>query len=157
MYGNNCHICLRTVGLLGWWSHQIRVWWSKYYFDRLKIIQWVAGLDTQNFLFLFFKVMKKFKNKLKGFLQRILKEIMKKITLGTSDTWSMRRSSRRPSILYWRLSDLYTMTLVFNSRYTPWKKPVRSSDSEVKISRLEFDSNYMLPLEYNGRDLERQS
>ena len=34
---------------------------------------------------------------MKGFLQRILQEIMKKIILGTSDAWSMRRSSHRPS------------------------------------------------------------
>jgi hypothetical protein len=35
---------------------------------------------------------------LKGFLQRILQEITKKeIKLGTSDAWSMRRSSHRPS------------------------------------------------------------
>ena len=33
---------------------------------------------------------------MKGFLQRILQEIMKKeIILGTSDAWSMRRSSHR--------------------------------------------------------------
>ena len=38
-------------------SQQPRVWWYKYYFDRLKIKQWVAGLDlaqgTQTSLFLF--------------------------------------------------------------------------------------------------------
>ena len=43
---------------------------------------------------------------MKGFLQRILQEIMKKIILGTSDAWSMRRLSQRPSVLYWRLSNL---------------------------------------------------
>ena len=34
---------------------------------------------------------------MKRFLQSILQEIMKKITLGTSDACSMRRSSHRPS------------------------------------------------------------
>ena len=37
------------------------------------------------------------KNKLKGFLQRILQEIINEIIIGTSDTWSMRRSSQLPS------------------------------------------------------------
>ena len=31
-----------------------------------------------------------------------------KIKLGPSEDWSMRRLTQRPSILYWRLSDLYT-------------------------------------------------
>ena len=35
-----------------------------------------------------------------------LQEIMKKIILGTSDTWSMRQSSHRPSVLYCKLTDL---------------------------------------------------
>ena len=34
---------------------------------------------------------------MKRFLQRILQEIMKKIILGTSDAWSMSRSSHQPS------------------------------------------------------------
>ena len=34
---------------------------------------------------------------MKAFLQRILQEIIKKIILGTSHTWSMRRSSHWPS------------------------------------------------------------
>ena len=33
---------------------------------------------------------------MKGFLQRILQEIMKKLILGTSGAWSMRRASHRP-------------------------------------------------------------
>ena len=35
-------ICWVAVGRS---SHRPSVWWSKYYFDRLKIKQWVAGLD----------------------------------------------------------------------------------------------------------------
>jgi hypothetical protein len=53
----------------------------------LKIKQWVAGLDlghSKLFIF-FFKVTKKYRNKLKGFLHRNLQEIMKKIILGTLD------------------------------------------------------------------------
>ena len=43
---------------------------------------------------------------MKVFFQRILQEITKKkIILGTSDAWSMSRSSQWPSVLYWRLSD----------------------------------------------------
>ena len=57
-----------------------------------------------NFYFIFCKVIKKIE---RIFLQRILQEIMKKIILGTSDAWLMRRSSQRPSILYWRLSDFW--------------------------------------------------
>ena len=58
-------------------SHWPSVWWSKYYFNRLKIKQLVAGLDlgTQNY---FCKVIKKLKNQLKGFLQRILQKLWKK-------------------------------------------------------------------------------
>ena len=83
------------AGLLGRSSHQPTVWWSKYSFDRLKIDQWVAGLVLgHSKLFIFVKL---WKNNLKGFLQRILQEIMKKIILGTSDAWLMRRSSHRPT------------------------------------------------------------
>ena len=42
-------------------------------------------------------VIQKYENKMKWFLQRILQEIMKKIPLGTSDAWLMRRSSHRPT------------------------------------------------------------
>ena len=38
---------------------------------------------------------------------------MKKIMLGTSDAWLMSRSSHRPSVLYWRLSDLKYVTSHF--------------------------------------------
>ena len=41
---------------------------------------------------------------------------MKKIMLGTSDDWSLRQSSHRPSVLYWRLSDyrLFTDKIFYN-------------------------------------------
>ena len=45
---------------LGRSSHQPSVWWSKYYFYRLKIKQRVAGLDL-NSLFLFLKSYEKIK------------------------------------------------------------------------------------------------
>ena len=32
-----------------------------------------------------------------------------KIILGPSDAWSMRRTTQRPSVLYWRLSDFRTI------------------------------------------------
>jgi hypothetical protein len=59
---------------------------SKYHFGRLKIKQWVAGLDLGH-LKLFFhlrKGIKKYQNKLTGFLQEITKK-------NTSDAWSMRQ------------------------------------------------------------------
>ena len=70
--------------------------WSKYYFDRLKIKQWVAGLYLLEFI--------KNKNKIERFLQRILQEIMKK----NNNTWNIRRLvdeslvpvTQRPSVLY---------------------------------------------------------
>ena len=43
--------------ILGWLSHRPSVWWSKYYFDRLKIKQWVASLDLgHSKLFIFVKL-----------------------------------------------------------------------------------------------------
>ena len=36
------------AGSLDWSSHWPSVWWSKYYFDRLKIKKWVAGLDLEH-------------------------------------------------------------------------------------------------------------
>ena len=48
-----------VAGLLGWLSHRPSVWWSKYYFDRLKIKQWVSGLElghSKLFIFIFVKL-----------------------------------------------------------------------------------------------------
>ena len=42
-------------GSLGQSSHWPSVWWSKYYFDRLKILQWIAGLDLRT---VFVKILK---------------------------------------------------------------------------------------------------
>ena len=68
---------------LGHWVILPRVWWSKYYFDRCKIKQWVAGLDLgHSKLFTFAK---------------ILQEIIKRIMLGTSAAWSMSWLNHRPS------------------------------------------------------------
>ena len=87
------------AGSLGRSSHWPIVWWSKYYFGRLKIKQWVCwlGLRALKTLYFYFcKVIKKFeKNKLKRFLQRILQEIMKEIILGTSDAWSINPATQR--------------------------------------------------------------
>ena len=62
----------------------------------LKIKLWVAGLNLGPSK-LFILIFVKFCQKLKGFLQRILQEIMKKIILGTSDAWSMKRLFHQPS------------------------------------------------------------
>ena len=66
---------------LGWSSHQPSVWWSKYYFDRLKIKQWVFGLDLEHS-----KLLVSF------FVKEFCKKLWKIIILGTSDTWSMSLS-----------------------------------------------------------------
>jgi hypothetical protein len=58
--------------------------------------------------FRFCKVIKKWKNELKEFLQRILQQIMKE-----NNTWNIRHlvdesfgpSTKQPSVLYWRLTD----------------------------------------------------
>ena len=85
--------------MLGRWSHQPSVWWSKYYFDRLKIKHWVAGLDLgHSKLFIFVKLyIKKEKEIERIFAKNFARNYEKKIILGTSYTWSMRRSSHRPS------------------------------------------------------------
>ena len=51
-----------VAGSLGLSSHWPSVWWSKYYFDRLKVKQWVAGLDlghSKLFIISFVKLQKK--------------------------------------------------------------------------------------------------
>ena len=68
------------------------IWCSKYYFlffcnfTEIKIEFWVPQVQASNPLFYFQSI---------------------KIILGPSDAWSMRRSTQRPSILYWRLSDFF--------------------------------------------------
>ena len=47
---------------------------------------------------------------MKGFLQRILQEIMKKLILGTSDAWSMRQSSHRPSNPAYYIEDCWILS-----------------------------------------------
>ena len=44
---SGCYV-LWLAKSLGRSSHQPSIWWSKYYFDRLKIKQWVAGLDLEH-------------------------------------------------------------------------------------------------------------
>ena len=45
---------------------------------------------------------------MKGFLQIILQEIMKKMILGTSDAWSLRRSSKQTSEPAYHIKDWRT-------------------------------------------------
>ena len=52
---------------------------------------------------------------MKGFLERILQEIMKKIMLGTSDAWSMRRSFHRPSDPAYYIEDCRIFGLFFTA------------------------------------------
>ena len=70
---------------LGRSSHRPSVWWSKYYFDRLKIKQWVPGLDlghSKLFIFYFCKVIKKWKDFAKNFARNYEKIII--------CTWNIR-------------------------------------------------------------------
>ena len=59
------------------------------------IIHWVAGSI----------VIKRYKNRLKGFLQRILQEVMNIRHLVDE---SFVPSTQLPSVLYWRLSDFFS-------------------------------------------------
>ena len=72
----------------------------------------MAGLDlghSKLFTYFYFcKVIKKNNKKWKEFCKEFCKKLWKKIILGTSEAWSMRRSSHRLSVLYWRLSDFCT-------------------------------------------------
>ena len=57
----NTHFYVKSDNLqynmLGRSSHLPSIWWSKYYVDRLKIEQWVAGLDLgHSKLFIFVKL-----------------------------------------------------------------------------------------------------
>ena len=54
------------------------------------------NLSTKHLMFQALFCFSNFLKTLCKFLQRILQEVMKKV-LGTSDAWSMRRSSQRPS------------------------------------------------------------
>ena len=65
----------------------------------------------------FCKFIKKYKNKLKRFLQRILLEIMKKKILGTSEAWSVSHSSQRPSEPAYYIEDcrISSRRLLWNS------------------------------------------
>ena len=70
---------------LGCWVDRLNAWWSKYYFYRLKIKQWVAGLDLG-------QIFVKLEKKMKGFLKK--------------NTWNIRclvdetivPSTQRPSV-----------------------------------------------------------
>ena len=76
-------IWLWYAGSLGQLSYRPSIWWSKYYFDRLKMKQWVAGLDLEH------------------------------SKLFARNTWNIKRlvhetivpSTQQPSALFWRLSD----------------------------------------------------
>ena len=72
------------AGLLGGSSHQPSVWWSKYYFDRLKMKQRAAHLEGHSKLFIFIFV--KFKQiNWKDFCKKNCKKLWKK-----SNTWNIR-------------------------------------------------------------------
>ena len=85
--------------MLGWSSHGLD-WWSKYYFHRLKIRQWVAGLDLGNstlFICIFVKLYKNKKINQKIFCKEFCMKLWKKIIFGTSDAWLKKRLSHQPS------------------------------------------------------------
>ena len=118
--------------------------------NRTVVCLWYSKLFV-----LYYKVMRKWKNKLKGFLQRILKEIIKKI-LGTSDAWSMRQSSQQPRVSYWRLPDFWSqiskqkdghhlwirscsfwMSPIANTRARDWKSGEWKNVFRIQTNRLE--------------------
>ena len=65
---------IQYAGSLGWSSHGPSIWWSKTYFDRLKIKQWVAGLDLEHSELFFIFV--------KDFWKEFGKKLWKKMILG---------------------------------------------------------------------------
>ena len=87
--------------MLGRSSHQPSIWWSKYYFDRLKTVGCWLGLKAfKTIYFHFCKVIKKMKRYIeKIFAKNFVKDYEKKYTW-ISDAWSMRRLSHRPSVYH---------------------------------------------------------
>ena len=57
---------------------------------------WLGLWALKTLYFYHCKVLKKYKNKLRGYFKDFWKKLWKKIILGTSDDWSLRRSSHRP-------------------------------------------------------------
>ena len=96
--GQNTHLKSDNLqyDMLGYWVVEMNIIWCSINFFLLKTLYF--------FLCKFVK-----KNKMKQFLQRIFQENMKKISLGTSDAWSMSHSSHRNSVLYWRLLDFFQL------------------------------------------------
>ena len=88
---------------MGQWSHGPSIWCSKYYFfiNPCKII------CKKSFQFIFVFLYNFTKIKIKSFDDLSPRQHFQsiKIILGPSDTWWMIRSTQRPSVLYWRLSD----------------------------------------------------
>ena len=90
------------------------------------------------FIFLFFHKFTKIK--IKSFeCPKSIRNYEKKIMLGTSDAWSISRSSHLPSLLYWRLSDFKPVLLTFwwrnHTSFIYWLE-IWNQCSSVVVSHL---------------------
>ena len=137
--------------MLGWSSHWASVWWSKYYFDGLKMKPWVAGLDlghSKLFIFIFVKLQKYIETNWKDFCKEFCKKSWKK-----NNIWNIRRlvddsfvpSSKRPSIWYCKLTNFnwersrqkLTFSLYKNCTCTNW--PASKIQKLVVLHKLRLN------------------
>ena len=82
-------------------------------------------------------------------MQRILKEIMKKkMILGTSDAWSMRRSSHRPSdpAYYLKIVGFQFKIHEINLNILFQNKSISEKEPRVGLYQKEFGNIYSLPI-----------
>ena len=102
-----------------YWNPFYMVWWSKYYFDRLKKKkQWVAGLDSKLFIFIFVNLWKK--------NERIFAKSFAR-NYEKNNAWNIRHLveemfipyTHQHIVLYWRLWDLYDLIKLI--RFLIWK------------------------------------
>ena len=95
-------------------SQRPSVWCSKYYFFFIISCKILCKNRFNLFFYNFTKM------KVKSFeCPKSIRNYEKKIMLGTSDAWSMSRSSQRASVLYWRMSDfnIVSLSLKLNNPY----------------------------------------
>ena len=98
-------------GSLGQTTHWPRVWCSKYYFFLIISCKILCKNRFNLFSYFFYNFTK---IKIKSFeCPKSIRNYEKKILLGTSDAWLMSCLSQRPSVLYWRLSYLWTHPTMF--------------------------------------------
>ena len=89
-------VCWRSTKL-GQLSHWPSIWWSKCYFDKLKIKQWVAGSDLEHsklFIFVFIVIINE-KINWKDFCKKLQKIYLEHQTLGRWDNRPIYPATQR--------------------------------------------------------------